>query len=72
MGISPNALCNIEKGVTFPHKQTIAKICDALQIPVGLLLFASITEDEIPKENLPVFRALREPMLAIFEKEFIC
>ena len=41
-GISPNALCNIEKGYSFPSKDTIKAICFAMDIPVSWLLFSSI------------------------------
>ena len=65
-GLSANALCNIEKGYTFPPKETIKAICDALEIPVSLLLFSCITEDDIPSGKKEVFYALREPILKIF------
>ena len=62
-GISANALCSIEKEKSFPSKETIKAISHSLQVPVGYLLFASITEDDIPQDKLPVFNALREPIL---------
>ena len=67
-GISPNALCNIEKGYSFPSKDTIKAICFAMDIPVSWLLFSSITEDDVPEEKREVFNALREPMIKLFEK----
>jgi transcriptional regulator with XRE-family HTH domain len=67
-GISQNALCNIEKGYSFPSKDTIKAICDAMDIPVSWLLFSSITEEDVPKEKREIFNALREPMMKVFEK----
>ena len=60
--ISANALCSIEKNTAFPSKDTIKKICDALEIPVSYLLFFSITEDDIPEDKLSIFNALKEPI----------
>ena len=65
-GITANALCSIEKNKSFPSKETIEAICYVLQIPVGYLLFASITDDDVPPQKLEVFRALQEPLLKLF------
>lgn len=67
-GISQNALCNIEKGYSFPSKDTIKAICSAMDIPVSWLLFSSITEEDVPEEKRVIFNALREPMMKVFEK----
>ena len=66
--ISQNALCNIEKGYSFPSKETINAICGAMDIPVSWLLFSSITEEDIPEQKREVFNALKEPIMKIFEK----
>lgn len=63
--ISANALCSIEKNISFPSKETINKICDALEIPVSYLLFFSITEDDVPKEKQSIFNVLKEPIQKI-------
>lgn len=65
-GISANALCSIEKDKSFPSKETINAICDVLEVPVGYLLFASITDDDVPPQKLEVFKALQEPLLKLF------
>jgi transcriptional regulator with XRE-family HTH domain len=67
-GISATAVCNIEKGHSFPSKETIKAICDAMDIPVSWLLFSSITEEDVPEEKRAIFNALREPMMKLFEK----
>ena len=66
-GISQNALCNIEKGYSFPSNDTIKAICDAMDIPVSWLLFSSITEEDVPEEKREIFNILREPMMKLFE-----
>ena len=68
-GISANALCSIEKNTSFPSKETINKICDALEIPVSYLLFFSITEEDVPEEKLGIFNALKEPIQKILIDE---
>ena len=67
-GMSANTLCNIEKGYSFPSKDTIKAICDAMDIPVSWLLFSSITEEDVPEDKKAIFNALREPMMKVFEK----
>ena len=67
-GISATAVCNIEKGHSFPSKDTIKAICYAMDIPVSWLLFSSITEEDVPEEKRAIFNALREPMIKLFEK----
>ena len=67
-GISATAVCNIEKGHSFPSKDTIKAICDAMDIPVSWLLFSSITEEDVPEDKKAIFNALREPMMKVFEK----
>lgn len=60
--ISAHALCNIEKGETFPSKSTISKLCKALAVPESYLLLFSLTEDEIPEDKRMLFRSLSEPL----------
>ena len=67
-GISATAVCNIEKGHSFPSKETIKAICDAIGIPVSYLLFSSITEEDVPEGKREVFYALKEPIMKLFEK----
>lgn len=65
-GISANALCEIERNNTFPNTRTIHAICNALGITTGALLFSALTDDDIPLDKLPVFKALQKPLLDIF------
>lgn len=60
--ISANALCNIESGKSFPGKETINKICEALQIPESYLLLFSLSEEDIPEEKRILYRTLCEPL----------
>lgn len=65
-GISACALSEIERDKAFPNKRTIHAICDALGVATGVLLFSALTDDDIPQDKLPVFKALQKPLLEIF------
>jgi transcriptional regulator with XRE-family HTH domain len=55
IGISKNAMCQIEIGNTFPNKTTISLICSRLNVPQSHLLFLSLTADEIPEGKRQTF-----------------
>ena len=59
-GISANALCSIESGNTFPSKNTITKMCEALDIPNSYLLLFSISEEDIPENKRILYKTLCE------------
>ncbi|WP_417559075.1 MULTISPECIES: helix-turn-helix domain-containing protein [Flavobacteriaceae] len=67
--ISANAMNQIENNTSFPHKNTIDKICDALEIPVSYLLFFSISEDDIPQEKKIVFNSLNDAVKSVLLNE---
>ena len=64
-GISVNALSQIEINAAFPQKNTINKICEALQIPVSYLLFFSISDEDIPEDKKLVFKSLNSAIQAV-------
>lgn len=66
-GISANALCSIEKDKSFPSKETIKALCSSLDISPSHLLFASISEEDIPQNKRNVFKILQKPILELFE-----
>lgn len=61
-GLSANALCSIEKNVSFPSKETVKRICEALDIPVSYLLFFSISDEDVPADKLSIFQELKDPI----------
>jgi len=63
--ISVNALSQIELNISFPQKNTIRKICEALEIPVSYLLFFSISEDDIPEDKKVVFKTLNSAIRSV-------
>ncbi|MES2838420.1 MAG: helix-turn-helix transcriptional regulator [Bacteroidota bacterium] len=62
IGLSDNAISQIETGATFPQKDNIKKICEALEIPVGYLLFFSISDEDLPEDGRAIFNALQQPI----------
>jgi transcriptional regulator with XRE-family HTH domain len=58
VGISVNALSQIELNATFPQKNTIQSLCTALGVPVAYLLFFSISDEDIPQEKRKTFSVL--------------
>jgi len=64
-GMSVNAMSQIEKNKSFPHKKSIDKICKALGIPVACLLFFSIESSDMPKEKRIVFEALSDAIKSV-------
>ncbi len=56
--ISTNAICSIENGITFPSKNSITKICKALDIPESYLLLFSISEEDIPEDKRILYKTL--------------
>lgn len=72
-GLSVNSISQIELNATFPQKKNIAKICEALDIPVSYLLFFSITEEDVPEDKRATFSylngAVKEVLLDSIEKD---
>jgi transcriptional regulator with XRE-family HTH domain len=57
-GLSVNALSQIETNTSFPHKNTIENIANAIGVPVSYLLFFSISENDVPQDKRAVFNTL--------------
>ena len=62
-GLSANAMCSIEKNESIPTRESIDKICKALDIPMSYLLFFSVTEEELPVEKRTAFKALKAVLM---------
>lgn len=62
VGISVNALCLIENEKTFPSMVNINKICEALGVAQSILMFFSISEEDIPEHKRELFHTLAEPL----------
>jgi transcriptional regulator with XRE-family HTH domain len=58
-GLSANAMCSIEKNEAFPSRDSIDRICKALEIPTSYLMFFSVTDEDIPAEKRVAFNAMK-------------
>ena len=48
--------------MSFPSKETVKRICEALDIPVSYLLFFSISDEDVPADKLKIFHGLKDPI----------
>ena|ERR1700753_739721 len=73
IGLTQGSLSNIESGKKKPHKSTIAKICEILEIPEQLFYLLAIEEEDLPsyaKERFnAIGRGLKEVILKSLELE---
>lgn len=60
IGITAPSLSQIENNAVFPHKSTILKICEELDIPSSYLLLFSIEEDDVPIEKRAIFNTMNK------------
>lgn len=67
-GISINALCQIELANTHPQKETLKKICEALNISSSYAIIATISDENVKEENRKVFNLLKEAILNLLIK----
>ena len=61
--ISANALCSIEQGESFPEKNTIIRICKALEIPESYLLLFTNSAENIPENKWILYNAIKEDLI---------
>ena len=61
--ISQNALCQIEHGNTYPHKETLDKMAAALKIPIPMIHLLSIERSDIDQSKLSEFDSFYYPSL---------
>ena len=70
IGKSTTALSQIVKGTYKPNPTTLEKICQELEIPEPVLHFLTISEEDVPKEKLELYRmlapSLRDFVIKIF------
>lgn len=62
IGKSTTALSQIINGTYKPQSDTLEKLSQVLNVPVAVIHFLSISEEDVPKENLPLFRNLAPSM----------
>jgi transcriptional regulator with XRE-family HTH domain len=60
LGMSANAINQIEKNGTTPHKTTLDAICKELNYPISYLLFFSIEDTDVPLEKRTMFQYMNK------------
>lgn len=58
IGKSPTALSQIINGTYKPQSDTLEKLSEVLNIPVAVIHFLSISEKDVPEENLALYKSL--------------
>ena len=61
VGMSTNAVSQIELGKTMPPKATVERLAHAFGIPISYILLTAIEKEDIPEEKQVLYRALLEP-----------
>ena len=59
---SVNAVCDIEKGKSWPSMETVNRFAKALGVPQSYILLFSITEEDVPEDKRQIFKVLAEPL----------
>jgi transcriptional regulator with XRE-family HTH domain len=75
IGKSTTALSQIIKGNYNPNPDTLEKICVVLGVPQPILYFLTISEKDIPKEKIELYRmlapSLKDFLIKIFGEESV-
>ena len=56
--ISQSYLSQIEKNRREPHMTTLKKLSEVLEVPLPVLLFLSVDEEDIPEQKRDAFKIL--------------
>jgi transcriptional regulator with XRE-family HTH domain len=65
VGLTQASLSNIESNKKMPHKSTIAKICDALEVPEQWFYFLALEEIDLPDNGRERFHAIGQDLQQI-------
>jgi len=67
VGITVSYLCLIEKNKKPPSKKVIERIAEHTGTSVAVIMFQSITEDDVAENKREAFRQLRSPIMELIE-----
>lgn len=59
IGITQTYLSQVEGNLKVPSIEVINKICDYFEIPISILLWNAITEDDIKADKREVFKQIQ-------------
>jgi len=60
--ITQASLSHIEAGNKMPHKSTIEKLCVALDMPVQMFYFLTISEEDLPEQSRGKFSRIEKEL----------
>jgi len=60
IGITQGSLSNIESGKKKPHRSTVKRLCDALEIPVLFFDILSAAAIDIPEKSKSLHQELKK------------
>lgn len=63
--LSVNAISQIETNTTFPHRENIIKICDALETDMTNILLYAITDMNVDEKHKTIFNSLLDSIKSI-------
>lgn len=73
IGKSPTALSQIIKGRYNPSPETLKMLSEVLEVPLPVIYFLSISEEEIPEEKKELYAmlapAIKEFLIKVFGSE---
>lgn len=67
IGISQNALSQIETGNNNPSEETMKNISKILEIPPAILYWKTLSEKDIPKSKREAFKQIKPSMDSLID-----
>jgi transcriptional regulator with XRE-family HTH domain len=64
------SLSHIEAGKKIPHKSTIDKLCNALDIPIKMFYFLTISSEDLPENSRSKFSTIEKAMKDLILETF--
>lgn len=71
IGKSSTAVSQILNGVYHPNPETLGKISEVLEIPIPVLNFLSISEDDIPENKKELYKQMHPIMEKYVSEMFL-
>jgi len=68
IGISVNAICQIEIGNTYPNKRTLLVIAEKLGTSVAHLYFLSIEPSDLPEGKRQAYEIMKPALDSLFSE----
>lgn len=70
VGVTQTHLSQVENGIKSPSIQLLNRIADYVDLPIPILFWNTITEEDIKPNRVEAFRLLKKPIDAVIETFF--